>query len=306
MNDDEENRHRLGETELDRLVFTETDEAGEQQVENCGMIFLRYLFIGVCHLLMLIPLFWPFYVKVFDQYKRCVHFRLGKYQGPAKGPGVFIFIPFVDTWSEVDLRVITYDIPTQEMMTKDSVTVAVNGVCFYHVADPVRATMCVRDHAVATTYMAKTTLRSVVGENELDTILQQQDEINARMTEVLDIHTDPWGVKVLSVELKDVQLPKNVQRAMGSQAEAERERRAKIIFAQGELQSAGALLEAANTMAQNPATVQLRYLQTLTQISQEQNDTTVFPVPNGLARSMNQGGMPMPHIAGMPRLGASV
>jgi len=228
---------------------------------------------------MIIPIFWIWFIKVFDQYERCVHFRLGKLRKPAKGPGVFIFIPFVDTWHVVDLRVMTIDVPSQEMITKDSVTCVVNAVVYFHVRDAILTVLSVKDHYQATGYLAQTTLRSVIGESELDEILQKRELVNGKITQILDEATDPWGIKVTSVEIKDVHLPKNMQRAMGSQAEAERERRAKVISAEGELQASRSLLKAATQMTQNPATMQLRYLQTLTQISQEKNNTIVFPIP---------------------------
>jgi len=247
--------------------------------EGCLSTFIRYVSIVFCTLLMLIPLFWIWYFKVFDQYQRCVHFRLGKIQRPAKGPGFAWFIPFVDTWHIVDLRVMTIDVPSQEMITKDSVTCLVNAVVYFHVRDPVTTVLSVANHRQATGYLAQTTLRSVIGESELDELLQKRDLLNGKITRILDEATDPWGIKVTTVEIKDVTLPKNMQRAMGSQAEAERERRAKVISAEGELQASRSLLKAATQMTQNGATMQLRYLQTLTQISQEQNNTIVFPLP---------------------------
>jgi len=247
--------------------------------EGCLELFIRYVSIVICSSLMIIPIFWIWYIKVFDQYQRCVHFRLGKIQRPAKGPGIFVFIPFVDTWRVVDLRVMTIDVTSQEMITKDSVTCVVNGVVYFHVRDAVLAVLSVQDHRMATALLAQTTLRSVVGESELDELLQKRDLVNEKITRILDEATDAWGIKVTNVEIKDVTLPQDMQRAMGSQAEAERERRAKIISAEGELQASRSLLKAANHMTQNPATMQLRYLQTLTQISQEHNNTYVFPLP---------------------------
>jgi regulator of protease activity HflC (stomatin/prohibitin superfamily) len=242
----------------------------------------RYVMITFSYLFLCIPITWFWCIKVFDQYERAIIFRLGKAQKSPKGPGVFIFLPFLDTYRKVDLRVMTIDVPSQEMMTKDSVTVTVNGVVYFYVADPLKSVLCAENYRLATTLLAQTTLRSVVGESELDELLQKRETINDRMTRILDEGTDPWGVKVTTVEVKDVQVPRNMQRAMGSQAEAERERRAKVISAEGELQASNSLLRAANNMTQNNATMQLRYLQTLTSISQEHNSTIVFPLPISL------------------------
>jgi len=250
--------------------------------ETCCASFCRYLLYVLGVLLMFIPIFWCIYIKVFEQYERCVHFRLGKLCPPAKGPGLFFFIPFVDTWRVVDLRVCTIDVPAQEMMTKDSVTVHVNAVVYYHILEPTKAIICVQDDKRATGSLAQTTLRAVIGESELDELLQKREVVNAKIRRILDVATDPWGVKVTGVELQDVVLPRQMQRAMGSQAEAERARRAKVISAEGELQASRALLAAANEMTRNPATIHLRFLQTLTQIAQEQNVTEIFPFPTEL------------------------
>eukprot|EP00808_Paulinella_micropora_P017192 g65962.t1 len=259
------------------LIFNEggTDE-------TCVAVIFRYVVTVLAYAILAIPLSWFWCIKVFDQYERVVIFRLGKAQRSPKGPGVFIFLPFLDTYKKVDLRVMTIDVPSQEMMTKDSVTVTVNGVVYFYVNDPLRAVLCAANYMLATTLLAQTTLRSVVGESELDELLQKRDTINERMTRILDEGTDPWGVRVSTVEVKDVQVPRNMQRAMGSQAEAERERRAKVISAEGELQASTSLLHAAENMTKNNATMQLRYLQTLTQIAQENNSTIVFPLPISL------------------------
>jgi len=227
----------------------------------------------------LIPCLWCSYVKVFEQYERAVHFRLGKLQRPAKGPGVFVFIPCVDNWRTVDMRILTLDVPSQDMMTKDSVTCRVNAVCYFYVADAIKSVTCVENHIASTALLAQTTLRSVIGDSELDDLLQKRDVINGKLRRILDERTDDWGIKVVAVEVKDVTLPQSMQRAMGSQAEAERERRAKVISADGEFQASSHLLEAANNMTKNPATIQLRYLQTLSQISQEKPSTIIFPLP---------------------------
>eukprot|EP00457_Paulinella_chromatophora_P008538 gb/GEZN01008574.1/.p1 GENE.gb/GEZN01008574.1/~~gb/GEZN01008574.1/.p1 ORF type:complete len:304 (-),score=30.92 gb/GEZN01008574.1/:411-1322(-) len=250
--------------------------------EGIAETIFRYSAIFICTLLLFIPIFWFSCIKVFDQHERIVHFRLGKVQGKSKGPGIFIFLPFLDEYRKVDLRMRTIDVPPQEMMTKDSVTVSVNAVVFYHVRDPVKSILCAENFQYATSLLGQTTLRAIIGESELDELLTQREKINEKMTSVLDEGTDPWGVRVTSVEIKDVQVPQNMQRAMGSQAEAERERRAKVISAEGELQASQALLQAANNMSRNTSTMQLRYMSTLNQIAQEKNSTIVFPLPISL------------------------
>lgn len=261
-------------------------EAKHNQEESCGERVCKWLAIFFCTVIGLIPLFWPWVIRVFHQYERCVHFRLGRLQYPAKGPGLFFFIPFVDDIRKVDLRICTIDVPAQEMMTKDSVTVHVNAVVYFYVKDAIKSVIMVDDHWHSTSMLAATTLRSAVGDSELDEILQQRESINAKIRAVLDKVTDTWGVKVTAVEVRDVILPQNMQRSMASQAESERERRAKLISAEGELQASQMLLAAANKMTQNPATMQLRYLQTLNQISVEQNHTKVFPLPVELMQNL--------------------
>jgi len=260
-------------------IILSTQALAGQPEGVCATIF-RWVATGICALILLVvfPL-WFWYIKVFKQYERCVHFRLGKIQQKAKGPGIFVFIPFIDSWETVDMRIATIEIPTQEMMTKDSVTCSVNAVVYFHVRDPIKSIACVEDYEAATLLLAQTSLRSVVGDSELDELLQKRDTVNHKMTSILDHSTEDWGVRVVAVEVKDVVLPKNMQRAMGSQAEAERERRAKIISAEGEVQAAGNLLKAANNMTANSATMQLRYLQTLNQISAEKPSTIIFPLP---------------------------
>jgi len=264
-------------------IILSTQSLAGQPEGSCEIVF-RFVATAFCSLLLVVvfPL-WFFYIKVFKQYERCVHFRLGKIQKLPKGPGIFVFIPLIDTWATVDMRVSTIEIPTQEMMTKDSVTCSVNAVVYFHVRDPIKSVACVADFEAATLLLAQTSLRSVVGDSELDELLQKRDTVNHKMTAILDHSTEDWGVRVVAVEVKDVVLPKNMQRAMGSQAEAERERRAKIISAEGEVQAAGNLLKAANNMISNSATMQLRYLQTLNQISAEKPSTIYFPLPMELA-----------------------
>jgi regulator of protease activity HflC (stomatin/prohibitin superfamily) len=217
-------------------------------------------------------------VRVVQEYERGVIFRLGRLVG-AKGPGLFFIIPFIDRMVKTDLRTVTLDVPTQEAITNDNVTVKVNAVAYFRIVDPERAVVQVEDYRRATYQIAQTSLRSVIGEAELDELLAHRDRINTKLATIIDEQTEPWGIKVSLVEVKDVELPPTMQRAMARQAEAEREKRAKIIHAEGEYQAAQQLLEAAETMAQEPTSLQLRYLQTLTEIAAEKNSTLIFPVP---------------------------
>ncbi|RMF33266.1 MAG: slipin family protein [Chloroflexi bacterium] len=217
-------------------------------------------------------------IKVVQEYERGVIFRLGRLIG-AKGPGLFFIIPIIDRMVKVDLRVVTLDIPSQEAITRDNVTVKVNAVAYFRVIDPEWAVVQVEDYRRATWQIAQTSLRSVLGQVELDDLLAHREKINERLQHIIDEQTEPWGVKVSIVEVKDVELPPSMQRAMARQAEAEREKRAKIIHAEGELQAAKTLAEAAGTIAREPASIQLRYLQTLTEIATEKNSTIIFPVP---------------------------
>jgi regulator of protease activity HflC (stomatin/prohibitin superfamily) len=217
-------------------------------------------------------------IKIVQEYERGVIFRLGRLVG-AKGPGLFFIVPFVDRMTKVDLRVITLDIPAQEAITKDNVTVKVDAVAYFRVVDPADAIVKVENYKQATWRMAQTTLRSVLGQSELDELLVKRDAINHRLQQIIDEHTEPWGVKVSIVEIKDVELPDSMKRAMARQAEAEREKRGKIIHARGELEASQTLSEAAGVMSREPAAMQLRYLQTLMEISEGNNSTIVFPLP---------------------------
>lgn len=231
-------------------------------------------------------------VKIVQEYERGVVFRLGRLVG-AKGPGLFFIIPVIDRFVKVDLRVVTLDVPSQEVITRDNVTVKVNAVVFFRVVSPSDAIVQVEDFQRATWNISQTTLRNVVGQSELDDLLANREEINHNLQQIIDETTEPWGVKVTIVEVKDVELPQSMQRAMAKQAEAEREKRAKIVHASGEFEAAQTLQDAANLMSVNPVSVQLRYLQTLTEISVEKNSTIIFPVPvdllKGLYGSMNSG-----------------
>jgi len=217
-------------------------------------------------------------VKIVPEYERGVLFRLGRLVG-AKGPGLFFIIPFVDRLVRVDLRVVTMDVPSQECITKDNVTVRVNAVAYFRVVDPEASVVKVLDHIRATSQISQTTVRNVIGQSELDELLTQREKLNQSLTKIIDEHTDPWGVKVSTVEIKEVELAEEMKRSMAAQAEAERERRAKIIHADGEFQASERLAQAGAIIAREPTTLQLRYLQTLTEIATERNSTIIFPIP---------------------------
>jgi regulator of protease activity HflC (stomatin/prohibitin superfamily) len=217
-------------------------------------------------------------IKITREYERGVIFRLGRLIG-AKGPGIFFIIPGVDKMLRISLRLVTLDVPPQDVITRDNVSIKVNAVVYFRVMDPNKAVVEVENYLYATSQLAQTTLRSVVGQAELDELLSQRDKINLRLQDILDKHTEPWGIKVSLVETKQVDLPEEMRRAIARQAEAERERRAKIIHAEGEAQAAQKLAEAANVISVNPAALQLRFLQTLTEVATEKNSTTIFPVP---------------------------
>jgi regulator of protease activity HflC (stomatin/prohibitin superfamily) len=227
-------------------------------------------------------------IKIVPEYERGVIFRLGRVIG-AKGPGIFLLIPIVDQMLRVDLRVVTLDVPTQETITRDNVTVKVNAVCYFRVINPVAAVVNISNYLLATQQIAQTTLRSVLGQSELDELLSQRDDINRRLQQIIDEQTEPWGIKVSIVEIKDLELPQSMQRAMARQAEAEREKRAKVIHAEGELQASRELAEAARIMATEQGALQLRYLQTLTEISAENNSTIIFPLPIELFQGLLMG-----------------
>jgi regulator of protease activity HflC (stomatin/prohibitin superfamily) len=218
-------------------------------------------------------------IKILNEYERGVVFRLGKLLPQPKGPGVILVFAPIDRMVRVSLRTIVMDVPPQDIITRDNVSVKVNAVVYFRVMDPRRAIVEVESYHYATSQLAQTTLRSVLGQVELDDLLSERDRLNRQLQEILDQHTDPWGVKVSSVEVKHVDLPPDMQRAMARQAEAEREKRAKIIHAEGELQASEKLAQAATVMAVEPVTITLRYLQTLTDIASEKNSTIIFPLP---------------------------
>ncbi len=222
-------------------------------------------------------------VRILREYERGVIFRLGRLIG-AKGPGLILLIPIVDKLVKVSLRTVPMDVPPQDIITKDNVTVKVNAVAYFRVMDPNKAIVDVEDYIYATSQIAQTTLRSILGQVELDDLLSNRDKINMELQKIIDEQTEPWGVKVSVVEVKNVDLPQEMQRAIARQAEAERERRAKIIHAEGEMQAAEKIHHAATILGQTPVGIQLRYLQTLVEISSEKNSTTLFPIPIDLLK----------------------
>ncbi|NTW83253.1 MAG: slipin family protein [Chlorobiaceae bacterium] len=231
--------------------------------------------------LILVAVFLYYTIKILREYERGVIFRLGRVI-QAKGPGMIILLPLIDRMVKVDLRTVTLDVPSQDIITRDNVSVKVSAVVYFRVLDPVRAIVDVADFHFATSQLAQTTLRSVCGQGELDHLLAERDEINDRIQEILDKETEPWGVKVSKVEVKEIDLPEGMRRAMAKQAEAERERRSTIINSEGEFQAAQKLADAAAIISGTPVALQLRYLQTLKEIAAENNSTTVFPIPMDL------------------------
>jgi len=238
-------------------------------------------FIGL-PLLLLAFLIWNS-IYVVREYERVVIFRLGRLWS-TKGPGLVIVLPGIDTAVRIDLRTVTMDVPTQDVITKDNVSVKVNAVLYFRVVQPERAVTEVENYLFATSQNAQTTLRTVCGEVELDDLLGARDKVNAQVQEIIDLHTDPWGIKVVQVAIKHIDLPEEMRRAMAKQAEAERERRAKVIAAEGEFQASQRLADASAIMQKEPIALQLRYLQTLSEIATENNSTTVFPLPIDLIR----------------------
>ena len=238
---------------------------------------------GFLFLVFLVGMFLVMSIKVLNEYERGVIFRLGRIIG-AKGPGLIILIPIVDRMTRVDLRTVTMDVPPQDVISKDNVTIKVNAVVYFRVVEPNRAVVEVENYLLATSKLAQTTLRSVLGQVELDELLSSRENINHRLQTILDAQTEPWGVKVSNVEVKQIDLPAEMQRAMARQAEAERERRAKVIAAEGELQASQKLSEAAHVMESSPISLQLRYLQTLREMSNEHSVTTIVPLPMELLK----------------------
>jgi regulator of protease activity HflC (stomatin/prohibitin superfamily) len=247
---------------------------------------LPFTFIPVLFLIILAIYILSSSVKVLREYERGVVFRLGRISkallnpgGTGNGPGLLLLIPIIDKLVKVSLRTVAMDVPSQDTITRDNVSLKVNAVIYFRVMDPERAVVAVEDYLFATSQIAQTTLRSVLGQSELDELLAERDKINQKLQRIIDEHTEPWGIKVSAVEVKFIDLPQEMQRAMARQAEAEREKRAKIIHAEGELQASEKLAQAAAIIASEPVTIQLRYLQTLTEIGTEKNSTIVFPLP---------------------------
>ncbi len=240
-------------------------------------------FYGLPLIIILVVLFLANAIKVLNEYERGVIFRLGRVI-KAKGPGLILLIPLIDRMQKVSLRLVAQDVPSQDVITRDNVSVKVSAVIYFRVTDPVKAIVSVENYLYATSQLSQTTLRSVCGQAEMDDLLAERDKINTHIQEILDRHTEPWGIKVTVVELKQIDLPIEMQRAMAKQAEAERERRAKVIAAEGEFQASARLAEAAEILQHQPAAMQLRYLQTLREIATENNSTTLFPIPIDLFR----------------------
>ncbi|HIC91755.1 MAG TPA: slipin family protein [Syntrophaceae bacterium] len=234
-------------------------------------------------ILVLLVLFLASAIRVLNEYERGVIFRLGRLLG-AKGPGLIILIPIIDRMVRVSLRLVTMDVAPQDVITRDNVSVKVNAVVYFRVMDPDKAVVEVEDYLYATSQLAQTTLRSVCGQAELDELLSEREKLNTTLADILDKHTDPWGIKVTAVEVKHIDLPVEMQRAMAKQAEAERERRAKVIHAEGEYQASTKLADAAEIISTHPMAMQLRFLQTLTEVATEKNSTIIFPVPMDLIR----------------------
>jgi regulator of protease activity HflC (stomatin/prohibitin superfamily) len=234
--------------------------------------------VFVCTLLLVLATLAAASIRILREYERAVVFRLGRLLGE-KGPGLILLIPAIDRMVRVDLRTVTLDIPPQNLITRDNVPAKVNAVCYFRVIDAPRAVIDVERYLLATSQIAQTTLRSVLGKADLDMLLGEREQLNEALQHIVDEHTDPWGIKVTTVEIKDVEIPTAMQRAMALGAEAERERRAKIIHAEGEYQASQRLRDAADVISANPAAIQLRYMQTLTEIGATQNSTVVFPLP---------------------------
>lgn len=246
-------------------------------------VFVALIIVALVVIILLMLVFSA--IRVVQQYERGVIFVLGKLTG-AKGPGIFLVPPFITRMIKVDLRVVTLTVPPQEVISRDNVTIKVTAVVYFYVVDPVAAVVNVVNYMQATTQIGQTTLRNVLGQSELDELLSQRNKINRELQTIIDEHTERWGVKVTAVEIKDVELPSTMQRAMAKQAEAEREKRAKIIHAEGELQASAQLAQAAQVIGSQPATLQLRYLQTLTEIAVEKNSTIIFPLPIDLVEPL--------------------
>ncbi len=243
--------------------------------------------IGLVIVLFLVLMFFFSSVRIIPEYERAVVFRLGRVLAGEKGPGLFLLIPLIDKMVRVSIRVVTMDVEPQDVITRDNVSLKVNAVLYFKVVSPIRAVIVIENFLYATSQLAQTHLRSIVGEHTMDELLTQRERINTQIQKILDENTAPWGIKVQAVEIKQVDLPPDMLRAMAREAESERERRAKVISAEGEMQAATKLREAADLMQSNPVTLQLRYLQTLFDISSESTTTIVFPLPMDLMQVVN-------------------
>jgi len=265
----------------------------------------RILLIALGFFLLIPPwgfIVYPYAIRIVQEYERGVIFRLGRLMG-ARGPGLFFILPVVERMVKVDLRTVTMDVPSQEAITRDNVTVRVNAVIYFHVMNPEDAVVKVLDHFRATSQIAQTTLRSVLGQSDLDELLSAREQINQRLQQIIDEQTEPWGVKVTVVEVKDAELPQTMQRAIARQAEAERERRAKVINADGEYQAAQRLADAGRILSSQPYTLQLRFLQTLADVATERNSTIIFPVPIDLFQVFMDRAKAVASAAGEPAAG---
>ncbi len=262
-----------------RILFLSKNFIGVFRYFQGGHMYYSTIFLIVIVIIILSSM-----IKILREYERGVIFRLGRFVG-VKGPGLIILIPFIDRMVKVSLRTITMDVPPQDVITRDNISVKVNAVAYFRPFNPEKAVIEVEDYLYATSQISQTTLRSVLGEYELDDLLTKRELINQRLQQIIDKQTDPWGIKVSMVEIKHVDIPDEMRRAIARQAEAERERRAKVIHADGEYQAAEKLKEAASTLSQIPQAIQLRFLQTLTEIATEKNSTIIFPVPIDLLTS---------------------
>jgi len=238
-----------------------------------AVLITLFFFVFLFFLIILFSM-----IKILREYERGVIFRLGRYSA-TKGPGLIILIPFIDKMVKISLRTLVMDVPTQDVVTRDNISIKVNAVVYFRVIFPEKAVIDVQDFLFATSQIAQTTLRSILGQSELDELLTERDQINIKLQKIIDEHTEPWGIKVSTVEVKQIDLPIEMQRAMAKQAEAERERRAKVIHADGEFQASQKLADAAEIINKQPISLQLRYLQTLTEIATEKNSTIIFPLP---------------------------
>ncbi len=268
------------------LVGSLGGDVFKELIKTLGGVSMGFLFVIV--LVIAAVIFLASSIKVIPEFQRAVVFRLGRVIG-SKGPGIFILIPIIDQMVKVDLRTVTLDVPTQDIITKDNVSVSVDAVVYFRVVDPVKSVVDVENYLFATSQIAQTTLRSVCGAAELDELLSEREKLNIQLQEIIDKQTDPWGVKVVAVELKKIDLPEELRKAMARQAEAERERRAKIIAAEAEYQAAQKLAEAAQILATQPMALQLRYLETIQTVSSKQGNTIILPIPTEMFKLFYNG-----------------